>query len=61
MFLKKHMNLTNVRTSVPTFLTKPTNIYQFLVGPRSGTLPCILGKDEWEVAIPWQMGNTTCG
>jgi hypothetical protein len=25
------MNLSNVRTSVPTFLTKPTNIYQFLV------------------------------
>jgi hypothetical protein len=29
--LKKPMNLTDVRTSVPTFLTKPMNIYQFLV------------------------------
>jgi hypothetical protein len=25
------MNLTQVRTSVPTFLILPTNIYQFLV------------------------------
>jgi hypothetical protein len=25
------MNLINIRTSIPTFLTKPTNIYQFLV------------------------------
>jgi hypothetical protein len=29
------MNLTKVRTSVPTFLTKPTNIYQFLVVQRT--------------------------
>jgi hypothetical protein len=21
----------------------------------------LLGRDEWEVVIPWQMGNTTCG
>jgi hypothetical protein len=31
MFLTKPMNLTHVRTSVPTFLVLPTNIYQFLV------------------------------
>jgi hypothetical protein len=29
--------------------------------PRSGTLPRLLGRDEWEVTITWQMGNTTCG
>jgi hypothetical protein len=28
------MNLTQVRTWVPTFLILPTNIYQFLVVPR---------------------------
>jgi hypothetical protein len=29
--------------------------------PCSGTLPRLLDIDEWEVAVPWQMGNTTCG
>jgi hypothetical protein len=29
--------------------------------PRSATLPRLLDRDEWEVAIPLQMGNTTCG
>jgi hypothetical protein len=32
-----------------------------LEGPRSGTLPLLLSRDEWEVAIPWQMANTSCG
>jgi hypothetical protein len=34
------MNLTQVRTSVPTFLLLPTNIYQFLVvkDPGQGNL-----------------------
>jgi hypothetical protein len=29
--------------------------------PRSATMPCLLGRDEWEVTIPWQVGNMTCG
>jgi hypothetical protein len=29
--------------------------------PRSATLPRLLGRDEWEVTIPWQVGNTIVG
>jgi hypothetical protein len=32
-----------------------------LYRPRSVTLPCLLGRGVWEVAIPWQTGNMTCG
>jgi hypothetical protein len=30
-------------------------------GTHSETMPRLLDRDEWEIMIPWQMGNTTCG
>jgi hypothetical protein len=45
------MNLTQLRTSVPTFLILPTNIYQFLVvigeGMQPGCMMKILEAERW--------------
>jgi hypothetical protein len=35
--------------------------FTFKIGCDSVTLPHLLGRGVWEVAIPWQMGNMTCG
>jgi hypothetical protein len=52
------MNLTDVRTLVPTFLTKPTNIYQFLVAIEANTrLPnqilkvCLVSPKPEEIEV----------
>jgi hypothetical protein len=55
-----------VRRGVPA-LELLKNCSQFseasgtLQRPRSVTLPRFLGRGVWEVVIPWQMGNMTCG
>jgi hypothetical protein len=55
-----------VRRGVPA-LELPRNCSGFseasgsLLRPRSVTLPRFLGRGVWEVAIPWPVGNMTCG
>jgi hypothetical protein len=55
-----------VRRGIPA-LELPINFSAFfeaigtLYRPHSVTLPCLLGRGVWEVAIPLQMGNMTCG
>jgi hypothetical protein len=55
-----------VRRGVPA-LELPRNCSGFseasktLYRPRNVTLPRLLSRGVWEVAIPWQMGNMTYG